>query len=126
MFHKRPLISDTRFALTSRVVSALRGAFVLAVGGLGLAIAPAFASEVGKSDFRFSSDLANEGFTPFATSGTAFSIYGMRRDADQYLCFIADQSDDQSERQRVLLAELAGEKPARAVPNIPVVCILTQ
>ena len=65
-------------------------------------------------------------FTPFATSESGNAIYGMRRETDQYLCFIADQGDDQAERQRVLLAELAGEKPQRTVPNIPVVCILTQ
>jgi hypothetical protein len=84
------------------------------------------ALEVGESDFRFASDLSSEGFTPFATSGAGNTIFGMQRGTDQHLCFIADQSDDQAQRQRVLLAELAGEEPDRTVPNIPVVCILTQ
>ncbi|WP_298857324.1 hypothetical protein [uncultured Sulfitobacter sp.] len=102
------------------------GTLVLAIGFCGASAVAASEFEVGESEFRFSSDLALEGFTPFATSASGSAIYGMRRDTDQYLCFIADQGDDQAERQRVLLAELAGEKPQRTVPNIPVVCILTQ
>lgn len=99
---------------------------LLSAFALGASAIAAVAFEVERSDFVFSSDLANDGFTPFATSGSGSAIYGMRRDTDLYLCFLADQGDDQAERQRVLLAELAGEAPQRTVPNIPVVCILTQ
>ena len=101
-----------RFALAS-----------LAFAGSAMAV---HAIEVGQGDYRFSAELAAEGFMPFATSGSGSAIYGMRRETEHYLCFIADQGDDQAERQRVLLAELAGENPQRTVPNIPVVCILTQ
>ncbi|WP_299558000.1 hypothetical protein [uncultured Sulfitobacter sp.] len=100
--------------------------FALALAALASSAVAVHALEVGEGAFRFSSDLSAEGFTPFATSGSGSAIYGMRRDTQQYLCFIADQGDDQAERQRVLLAELAGENPDRTVPNIPVVCILTQ
>ena len=110
----------------SKAVIAGLGTLVLALGLCSASALDASEFEVGESDFRFSSDLALEGFTPFATSASGNVIYGMRRETDQYLCFIADQGDDQAERQRVLLAELAGEKPQRTVPNIPVVCILTQ
>lgn len=112
-----------RFAHVGRGFARVCLASALALGASAAAV---LAFEPGRSDFVFSSDLANDGFTPFATSGTGSAIYGMRRETDLYLCFIADQGDDQAERQRVLLAELAGETPQRTVPNIPVVCILTQ
>lgn len=78
------------------------------------------------SDFVYSSDLAVRGFLPFAVSGTGNASYGMMKGTEIYLCFIADTSEAQAERQRVLRAEIAGENTTRTVPNIPVACILTQ
>lgn len=100
--------------------------FALATGiflGSGGVVA---ALEASASDFRYSSDLLNEGFMPFATSGSGNAIYGMHKGTEMYLCFIMDRGQDQAERQRVLLAELAGEAPDPSVPNIPVACVLTQ
>lgn len=91
-----------------------------------LAASPAGAFEIGESDFRYVSDLAAEGFTPFPASGVGNSVFGMRREAEMYLCFIADTSEAQGQRQTTLLAEMAGDTPDPSLPNIPVVCILTQ
>lgn len=85
-----------------------------------------FALEPGTSDFVFSSDLAARGFAPFGTGGTANTLYGMTDGSDIYLCFLFDTPEDQGMRQTALLAELAGDSPVRAVPNIPVVCVMTQ
>ncbi len=83
------------------------------------------AMDVGRSDYVFSSDLALQGFEPFAAT-TGNAVYGMKKGADMYLCFIADNGDFANERQAKLLAEIKGEALARDVPNIPVVCVLTQ
>ncbi len=86
----------------------------------------AHALEVGEAEYVYSSDLLADGFTPFAVSSVGQAIYGLRNDTTLYLCFIADTGDAQAMRQATLLAELRGEDPDRTVPNIPVVCILTQ
>ena len=86
----------------------------------------ASASDVGESEFMYSSDLLDQGFIPFAVSATGGASFGMFKNKDMYLCFIADTGKAQADRQRVLLAEISGESPARTVPNIPVACILTQ
>lgn len=99
-----------------------------AVCTLALMLAPVAgqAIEVGESEFRFVSDLAQAGFAPFGTSASGNASFGMTDGADLYLCFIADNLTAQAERQQVLIAEIAGEEPDRSLPNIPVVCILTQ
>ena len=79
-----------------------------------------------RSDFVYSSELAADGYLPFATSGAGNAIYGMTRDTDLYLCFIADDLAASAARQEVLMAEVNGKNPDREVPNIPVVCVLTQ
>ena len=86
----------------------------------------AAAFEPGTSDFVFSSDLLSRGFTPFGTGGTGNTLCGMSDGSDIYLCFLFDTPEDQSARQTALLAELAGDTPVRTVPNIPVVCVMTQ
>ncbi len=95
---------------------------------LAFALVPsvAMAIEVGESDFVFVSDLANQGFVPFAASASGNATFGMTNGTDLYLCFIADNLEAQAERQQALIAEINGENPDRSVPNIPVVCILTQ
>lgn len=93
---------------------------------LALCAAPALASEAGKSDFVYVSDLAAQGFEPFATSSTGGATFGMQKGTDLYLCFIADNMTDSAIRQQALVAELNGENPDRTVPNIPVACVLTQ
>ena len=91
------------------------------IAALGASAAP----EVGRSDFVYVSDLAAAGYEPFAVSG-AGALFGMKSGADMYLCFSLDTEDAAAERREVLLQELAGTLAARALPNLPVVCILTQ
>ncbi len=84
------------------------------------------AMDIASSAFRASSALVADGFVPFATSGVGNVLYGLMKDDQLYLCFLADTGDAQAERQATLLAELRGEAPDPAVPNIPVICVLTQ
>ncbi|MGY6535960.1 MAG: hypothetical protein ACXIVG_11485 [Pararhodobacter sp.] len=98
-------------------------ALVLAPVGLG---ASAQSPEIGENPFRYLSDLAAEGFTPFPVSNAGNASFGMMQDADLYLCFIADNLSAQGRRQSTLLAEINGNNPDPVVPNIPVLCILTQ
>ncbi len=100
-------------------------AFAASLAALPLLAAPAQA-DIGENPFRTVSDLAGDGFTPFAVSGAGNASFGMMREAEMYLCFIADRLDTQSRRQAVLLAEIGGDNPDPMVPNIPVLCILTQ
>ncbi|WP_114966781.1 hypothetical protein [Alkalilacustris brevis] len=79
------------------------------------------------SEFRHLGELAADGFEPFATSGVGYALFGMRKEAEMYLCFIADTEEALERRQAVLLDEiLHGGAESRDVPNIPVICILTQ
>ena len=82
--------------------------------------------QVGQSDFIYSSELMSQGFEPFSTSGVGQSLYGLRRGNALYLCFLADQPDFQETRQQTIMAQISGEAEARTVPNVPVVCVLTQ
>lgn len=94
----------------------------LAVAGATMAQAV----EVGMSDYRFVSELAADGFTPFGSGGAARDLFGMTDGSDIYLCFLLDSPEDQSARQSALIAELQGGGESRTVPNIPVVCVMTQ
>jgi len=87
-------------------------------------VAPAL--QRGESDYMFSSDLLVAGFAPFGTGGAGNTLYGMTDGSDIYLCFLFDTPEDQAARQTALLAELAGEAADRTIPNIPVVCVMTQ
>ncbi|WP_439525148.1 hypothetical protein [Marivita sp.] len=102
----------------------IRAAVITATLASGASMVSAV--EPGQSDFVFSSDLSAQGFAPFGTGGTANTLYGMTDGSDIYLCFLFDTPEDQGTRQTALLAELAGESPTRAIPNIPVVCVMTQ
>ena len=99
-------------------------AFVIAV--CASVATMAHAVEVGTSDYMFVSDLSAQGFTPFGTGGAANDLFGMTNGSDIYLCFLLDTPEDQSARQSALIAELQGGDGDRSVPNIPVVCVLTQ
>jgi len=85
-----------------------------------------FALEVGESDFVWVSDLAIAGFKPFPVSGSGKASFGMMRDTDLYLCFLADNEKNQATRRDVLIASLGDEAASRTLPNIPVACILAQ
>ena len=104
-------------AKSRRMAAGLAAALCLA--------APAMA-DIAENPFRSVSDLAAEGFTPFAVSNAGNASFGMMHEADLYLCFIADRLTAQSRRQAVLMAEIGGENPDPTVPNIPVLCIMTQ
>lgn len=82
--------------------------------------------DVDTSEFAFSSELAAQGAEIVPASGAGGSVYGMRLEDDVYLCFLADVPDAQAERQWVIVRSMGGEGAARTLPNIPVVCILTQ
>lgn len=97
----------------------------VAVAGVALAT-PAAAFQIGSSEFVYSSDLMAQGYEVFSTSGVGNAIFGMKKDTDLYICFIADRGENQAMRQTILIEELAGNQPNRTIPNIPVICILTQ
>jgi hypothetical protein len=87
---------------------------------------PVLALEVETGEFAYASELAAEGYTPFATSGALNSVFGMEKDGTLYLCFSMDSGSSQAERQRTLLAELESPLEDRAILKIPLVCIPTQ
>lgn len=80
----------------------------------------------GESDFVFLSDLANAGFKPIALSNAGSASLGMAKKGDIYFCFLADNDQDASNRRSTISAVLNNVDAKRTVPNIPVVCILTQ
>ncbi len=86
----------------------------------------AHALEVGESDFIWVSDLAHDGFEPFAVSSSSKVSFGMMKGTDMYLCSIADNKEHQEIRRNVVIANMDEDKSPRAVPNIPVVCVLAQ
>ncbi|MDJ1008997.1 MAG: hypothetical protein QNJ13_14360 [Paracoccaceae bacterium] len=98
------------------------------LAALAFALSPlaAPAAEIGTGAFFYVTELVDEGFTPFATSGAGNAVFGMTDGTDLYLCFIADTGTAQAERQRVLMAEIEGQASGRQVPNIPVICVETQ
>ncbi|WP_300583858.1 hypothetical protein [Marivita sp.] len=101
----------------------IRAAVIAFLASVGPA---AMAYEPGQSDYVFSSDLSAQGFAPFGTGGSGNTLYGMTNGSDIYLCFLFDTPEDQATRQTALLAELAGDAGDRTIPNIPVVCVMTQ
>lgn len=86
----------------------------------------ASAFEIGESEYVFLSDLAKRGYVPFAVSSKIGASFGMTDGDDPYLCFSLDQPTAQAKRREILIAEVAGQAPDRTVPNIPIVCVLTQ
>lgn len=103
----------------------LAALIALALAPLGLG-ASAQTPEIGENPFRYLADLAAEGFTPFPVSNAGNASFGMMHESDLYLCFIADRLAAQGRRQTTLRAEINGNNPDPVVPNIPVLCILTQ
>ena len=98
-----------------------------AIGVLCALVAPCVSAlEVGRSHFTFASDLANEGFEPFASSSTGKAMFGMKKGHEMFLCFSADFEEQAAERREKLLAYLQGNSTDRVVPNIAVVCVLVQ
>lgn len=101
----------------------MRAPVIAALASAGCSV---LAYEPGQSEYAFFSDLAARGFEPFGTGGSGNTLYGMTDGSDIYLCFLFDTPEDQAARQTALLAELAGEASSRTIPNIPVVCVMTQ
>ena len=91
-----------------------------------LIVFPVSAVEVGQSHFAFVSDLAAEGYEPFASSSTGKASFGMKKGNVMYLCFSADAQTLQAERRETLLAYMQGRSTDRLVSNIVVVCVLIQ
>lgn len=86
----------------------------------------ASAFEVGQSHFVFVSDLAAEGYEPFASTSTSKALFGMKKGNAMYLCFSADAQTLQAQRRETLLAHVQGRSTDRLVPNILVACVLIQ
>jgi len=100
---------------------------VIALGVLSALTAfPVSAFEVGQSHFAFVSDLAAEGYEPFASSSTGKALFGMKKGNTMFLCFSADAQTLQAERRETLLAHMQGRSTHRLVPNIVVACVLIQ
>ncbi len=93
-----------------------------------LALAPmaAHTHTVDESDFVWVSDLARDGFEPFAVSSSGKASFGMMKGTDMYLCFLADHKEDQEVRRNVLIANMKDDKADNTMPNIPVACVLAQ
>jgi hypothetical protein len=98
------------------------------VGAIALALMPlsAAALDLGSSEYVFVSGLAGDGSAPFAMRSLGDTSFGMTCGTDQHLCFIADTMQAPAVRQQTLLADIARKTRDCTVPNIPVVCILTQ
>ena len=77
------------------------------------------------SQFRKLSSLAEEGFETIPAQGGG-AVFGMRKEADIYLCFLDDKPTLQAERQRVISENSSGDSENRTLPNIPVVCVKTE
>ena len=111
-----------------RAISA--AAAILLIAGPALAQEDGAAAPTGfdleTSEFQFSSELAAQGAEIVPASGAGGSVYGMRLEDEVWLCFLADVPDDQAVRQRVIVGAMGVEAAERSLPNIPVVCILTQ
>ncbi len=85
------------------------------------------ALDVGEDDFKWASELADAGFQPFPTSSAGNASFGMMKDQAMYLCFLADNSENQATRRDQLIANMQdSEASSRTVPNIPVACVLIQ
>lgn len=95
-------------------------------GLVALLAFPAIAMEVGRSEFIFASELATEGYEFFDVNPIGKTLFGMKKGNEAYLCFLADSTSLQAERQEALLAYIRGESTERDVPNIPVICVLVQ
>ena len=100
---------------------------VVTLGVLSTLIAfSASALEVGQSHFAFVSELAAEGYEPFASSSTGKALFGMKKGNTMFLCFSADAQTLQAERRETLLAHMQGRSTDRLMPNIVVACVLIQ
>ena len=86
----------------------------------------ASALEIGQSHFAFVSELAAEGYEPFASSSTGKALFGMKKGNTMFLCFSADAQTLQAERRETLLAHMQGRSTDRLMPNIVVACVLIQ
>lgn len=99
---------------------------ILALMTIALSPIGASALDVGESEFAWVSELADAGYQPFAVSGTDRASFGMMKDSDMYLCFLVDDDDRRTARRDVLIASMQDNSASRAMPNIPVACMLTQ
>ncbi len=111
--------------------SDFRGCSVALIVGAAVSVwqmlaPPASATEIGVSEFVYSSDLLAQGFEPIAVSSTAGAVYGLRKGQELYLCVIADTDASGRQRTRVLKQVIDGSVEDRTLPNIPIACILTQ
>ncbi len=84
------------------------------------------AQDVGQSDYRPVSELATEGFEPFSVGASSNAVFAMRNGREIYLCFLADTDELATARRDGILGGMAGTSQDRTVPNIPLVCILTE
>ena len=102
----------------------MRGALLLwALLGAAPATAQAVAPQ--SSDFVYVTELLERGFEPFGTGGGQ-TLFGMTDGSIIYMCFSADTEALADQRRDVLLGAIGEGSEDRALPNLPVACILTQ
>ena len=104
----------------------IRASAVAAILASGASAVAAQGLDVGTSDFIYVSDLVARGFEPFGAGGANQALFGMTDGTDLYLCFAADTEELTTQRRDVLLGAIRDGSQERALPNLPVACILTQ
>ena len=109
-------------------MSALRTLAAAACLAAATAITPAMATTftVGENDFAWASDLAGNGFQPFAVSAATNASFGMVKDAEMYVCFSLDSPELTALRSERLLAHVNKGETSKLVPNVPFACALAQ
>jgi hypothetical protein len=88
--------------------------------GLALALLPTLVSAlpVGERDFMSASQLPQNGFEPFLVSSTARASFGMKKEADMYLFWLADTEENAVIRRRVIGSALDDNSLSRRVPKL--------
>ncbi|ETX14578.1 hypothetical protein OCH239_02875 [Roseivivax halodurans JCM 10272] len=83
---------------------------------------PLLAQDQNLSQFRNLSSLAEEGFETIPVQGGG-AVFGMRKAAEIYLCYLEDKPALRADRQRVISEYSSGQSENRTLPNVPVVCV---
>ena len=107
-----------RKTLTKRIL-AVASATLLSMGQ---------AVSADESEFLSVSELSNEGYVAFGTSGAVMSLFGMQNPetGQIYLCFSADSPLLSAKRVQVITDTMSGTNQDRMVPSIPVICVMTE
>ena len=111
---------------TCEVITKMKIIQILVVIVVSLIPVSAFSQQVGTSDFVYVSELASDGFQPFPISGVANASFGMMKNTDMYMCFIADTPENQKKRRTILIESFQDDEKSKEIPNIAIVCARIQ